>query len=150
MNEIENVAEISVTYKPAISAKPIIRSALDAYRVLKEFFDENTLALQEQFVVLYMNRSNRVLGIYPLSKGGITTCVVDIRLALCVALKTASTAIMLCHNHPSGNLNPSRHDEELTAKIKEACKLVDISVFDHIIISPIDGEYFSFANEGIL
>ena len=104
MKETEKVAEIQVTYKPAITDKPIIRSSLDAYQVLKEFFDDNTIGLQEQFVVLYMNRSNRVLGIFPVSKGGITGCIVDVRLILSVALTTATTGITLANNHPSGNL----------------------------------------------
>ena len=150
MKEIEKVAEIKVTYRPAISAKPIIRSSLDAYQVLKEFFEENTIGLQEQFVVLYMNRSNRVLGVFPVSKGGITGCLVDVRLILSVALTTATTGIMLAHNHPSGNLKPSRSDEEITLKIKEGCKYFDISVLDHIILSPIERQYFSFADEGLI
>ena len=148
MKEIEKVAEIKVTYRPAISAKPIIRSSFDAYQVLKEFFEENTIGLQEQFVVLYMNRSNRILGVFPVSKGGITGCLVDVRLILSVALTTATTGIMLAHNHPSGNLKPSRSDEEITLKIKEGCNYFDISVLDHIILSPTERQYFSFADDG--
>ena len=150
MKETEKVAEIQVTYKPAITDKPIIRSSLDAYQVLKEFFDDNTIGLQEQFVVLYMNRSNRVLGIFPVSKGGITGCIVDVRLILSVALTTATTGITLAHNHPSGNLKPGRADEEITLKIKEACKYFDIRVLDHIILSPVEREYYSFADEGMM
>lgn len=150
MKEIEKVAEIQVSYKPSIAHKPIISSSLDAYLVLKEFFDEKTIGLQEQFVVLYMNRSNRVLGIYPLSKGGITSCIVDVRLILSVALTIATTGIMLCHSHPSGNLKPSRSDEEITQKIKQACNFFDIKVLDHLILTPIQGHYFSFADEGLI
>ena len=143
----ERVAEIQVSYRPAISNKPVIMSALDAFVEMVEFFPSETIALQEKFVVMYLNRCNRVLGVYPLSTGGITGTMVDIRLILSVALKVAATGIILAHNHPSGNLQPSSADKMLTQKIKEACSFLDISVMDHIILNP-KGEYASFADEG--
>ena len=112
----ERVAEIQVSYQPAISNKPIIISALDAFVEIVEFFPSETIALQEKFVVMYLNRCNRVLGVYPLSTGGITGTMVDIRLILSVALKVAATGIILAHNHPSGNLQPSSADKDLTGK----------------------------------
>jgi DNA repair protein RadC len=139
------VAEIEVFYKPAISDKPIISSSLDAYNVLVNFFPSETLCLQERFVAMYLNRSNRVIGVYPMSVGGITGTVVDVRLLLSVALKTAATGVILAHNHPSGNLKPSEADKELTIKIREACKLMDIQLLDHLIISST-GSY-SFEDE---
>lgn len=149
MNPIEDkVAEIEISYKPAIANKPKIISALDAFNELIKFFNQDTISLKEKFVVMYLNRNNRVLGIFPLSEGGLTGTVVDIRLLLSVAIKTASTAIILCHNHPSGNYIPSFADKEITGKIIEACKLLDIKVLDHLIITS-DG-YYSFANEGEL
>ena len=143
------VAEISVSYKPAIANKPVISSALDAYNVLLEFFSENTIQLQEQFVAMYLNRSNRVLGCYRLSTGGITGTVADLRLILGTALKTAATAIIIGHNHPSGNLLPSQADKTLSIKILEASKLMDIILYDHIILCT-DGKYLSFADEGLI
>ena len=143
----ERVAEIQVSYRPAISNKPVIISALDAFVEIVEFFPSETIALQEKFVVMYLNRCNRVLGVYPLSTGGITGTMVDIRLILSVSLKVAATGIILAHNHPSGNLKPSSADKDLTGKIKDACKYFDISVFDHLIIAP-DRKYYSFADEG--
>ncbi len=143
------VAEISVSYKPAIANKPIISSALDAYNVLLQFFSENTMQLQEQFVAMYLNRSNRVLGCYRLSTGGITGTVADLRLILGTALKTAATAIIIGHNHPSGNLVPSQADKNLSIKILEASKLMDIILYDHIILCT-DGKYLSFADEGLI
>lgn len=140
-----NAAEIEVVYKPAISDKPIISSSLDAYNVLVKFFPIETLCLQERFVAMYLNRSNRVIGVYPMSVGGITGTVVDVRLLLSVALKTAATGVILAHNHPSGNLKPSEADKELTIKIREACKLMDIQLLDHLIISST-GSY-SFEDE---
>lgn len=145
----ERVAEIQVSYHPAISRKPIIQTSFDCFTELIEFFPADTIALHERFVVMYLNRRNRVLGIYELSKGGITGTVVDIRLMLSIALKTSATAIVLCHNHPSGNLKPSSADEEITNKVKQSAALMDITVMDHIIISP-ERKYYSFADEGML
>ena len=150
VKEVLNVAEISVSYRPAIAAKPTIVSALDAYVLFKQFFNENTIGLQESFMVMYINRANRVLGIYPMSVGGITGTVADIRLILSIALTTASTSIVLCHNHPSGNLKPSKSDIDLTARVKEGANILDIKLLDHLIISPIEGEYSSFADEGLI
>ena len=101
-------------------------------------------------MVMYLNRMNRVLGIYPMSIGGITGTVADIRLIFSVALTIASTSIILCHNHPSGNMKSSKGDIDLTKRIKDAGKLLDIKLLDHLIISPKDRDYLSFANEGLL
>ena len=97
---------------------------------------------------MYLNACHNVLGIYTASKGGITGTIADIRLILGVALKTASTAIIIAHNHPSGNLQPSKADETLTQKLKNAAGLLDVNLLDHLIIS--DAGYYSFADEGVL
>jgi DNA repair protein RadC len=115
---------------------------------LKFLWDENKIEFQEEFKVLLLNRANRVIGVYEVSCGGVTGTLADPRLILTAAIKSLSVCIVLSHNHPSGNLKPSRADEELTAKIKEACKYHDIIVLDHIIIS--SEAYFSFADEGLL
>ena len=150
VKENTKVAEISVSYRPAVANKPIVVSALDAYVLFKPFFDEGTISLQESFMVMYLNRMSRVLGIYPMSIGGITGTVADIRLIFSIALATASTSIILAHNHPSGNMKSSKADIELTRRIKEGANLMDIKLLDHLIISPVDREYFSFADEGML
>ena len=146
---MNKISEIEVSYRPAIGRKPIIRSALDAYVELKEFFPKQTIALQEQFVCMYLNRQSRVLGVFHLSKGSISGTVVDIRLLLSLALKVAASSIIIAHNHPSGNTSPSNQDRELTKNIQAACKFLDIDVHDHIILSPFD-DYYSMASEGIL
>ena len=97
----ERVAEIQVSYLPTTNKKPVVKTAFDAFIELIEFFPTGTISLHERFVAMYLNRSNRVLGVYELSKGGITGTVVDLRLLLSVALKVAATGIILCHNHPS-------------------------------------------------
>jgi DNA repair protein RadC len=142
------VKEITVSYSPVRSKKKVINTSNDAYNVLVQFFPENTIELQEQFVVLYLNRANKVTGGYKVSIGGISSTIVDVRLILSVALKTLATGIIIAHNHPSGNTKPSIADQELTKRIKEASDFMDISLLDHLIIT--NEAYLSFADEGIL
>src|SRR5664279_1549320 len=150
MNKIQTqTAEIQVSYRPAIANKPSIKCALDAYVVLRDFFTHETIQLNEQFLVMYLNKANRVLGVYPGFVGGITSTIVDLRLILSIALKTLATSIILCHNHPSGSLTPSKQDIDLTLKIKEAAKYLDIYVQDHLIIT-FERKYFSLADEGLI
>jgi DNA repair protein RadC len=105
--------------------------------------------MQEEFVVLLLNKSNRVLGIYKASKGGISGVMVDIRLVMVAALKSLATGIIIAHNHPSGNLVPSIQDVELTARIDKACKLLDIELLDHIIVTS-NHSFYSFADEKLM
>lgn len=102
----------------------------------------------EVFGVLFLNQGNRIKDFSILSQGGITATVADPRLILKKALEEEAVSLILCHNHPSGNLKPSRADEELTRKICEACRYFDIKVLDHIIVS--EEGYFSFADEGLM
>ncbi|OQY92944.1 MAG: hypothetical protein B6D37_12685 [Sphingobacteriales bacterium UTBCD1] len=102
----------------------------------------------EVFAVLFLNRANKLNHFKIISEGGITGTVADPRLILKTALEENAVNIVLCHNHPSGSLKPSRADEELTQKIKAAARFFDITVLDHIIVSE-DG-YYSFADEGLL
>ena len=109
----------------------------------------NTIAVYESFKILLLNNSNKVKGIYQISHGGITGTLVDLRLLFAVALKSLSVALILVHNHPSGTLRPSEADKNLTRKIKSAADFLDIKILDHLILIPT-GEYYSFADEGIL
>ena len=102
----------------------------------------------EVFAVMYLNRANKINHFEIVSEGGITGTVADPRIILKKALEEDAVSIILCHNHPSGSLKPSRADEDLTHKIKEAAKYFDIRVLDHMIVS--DAGYFSFADEGLL
>ena len=103
---------------------------------------------QEVFAVVFLNRGNKITHLEVISEGGMTGTVADPRIILKKALEHDATAIILCHNHPSGNLKPSKADELLTQKIKQASALLDIHVMDHIIVS--NEGYFSFADEGYL
>lgn len=102
----------------------------------------------EVFVAVYMNRSNKIQHHEVISTGGITGTVADPRIILKKALEYDATAIILCHNHPSGSLKPSKADEDITFKIKEAARYFDIQILDHIIVS--EEGYYSFADEGLL
>ena len=145
MNE---VAEIKISYSTSNNPKIKITSVNKAFEVLLNSWDLDTIELQEEFKVLLLNRANEVLGIYPLSKGGITGTVVDSRLIFAVALKCNATGILLCHNHPSGNLKPSDNDITLTRSIKKCADFLDITLIDHLIITK--NGFFSFSNEGKL
>ncbi|NWK66064.1 MAG: JAB domain-containing protein [Sediminibacterium sp. Gen4] len=140
----QSAAEIQVSYIPKKTLGNKISCSEDAYQLLKDFYPQETISLQERFVVAYLNRAHNVIGVYEASVGGLTGTIADPRLIVSVALKIAATSIILSHNHPSGNLNPSNTDQELTNKIREACKYLDINVLDHIIITP--KTFYSFAD----
>jgi len=148
--EWTRVAEVELVYKTTVKAseRPKISSVKDCYQLLKELWNENTIEMQEEFKVMLLNRANKVIGIYEASSGGLTGTVADPRLILAAAIKSLAVSIILSHNHPSGNLKPSKADEELTQKLKVAASYHDIRVIDHIIITS-EG-YYSFANEGLL
>lgn len=122
-----------------------ITSSTDAYRILKDIWSKQ-IETREEFIILLLDRSNTVLGYHMLSMGGITGTVADIRLLYSLALKSLATGIIVSHNHPSGNLNPSQSDRTLTKRIKEAGVILDITLLDHLIITT-DG-YYSFVDEG--
>ncbi|MGN6165848.1 MAG: RadC family protein [Flavisolibacter sp.] len=125
--------------KPSISTSADVASYLQT--LLRDY-------KHEVFAVLFLNRSNKINHFQIISEGGITGTVADPRVILKKALEEDAVSLILCHNHPSGSLKPSRADEELTLKIKEAAKYFDIKVMDHLIVS--DDGYYSFADEGIL
>jgi DNA repair protein RadC len=143
-------AEIQLHYKSKVkpSDRPKVQSSRDAYEVLKRSWDANRLELVEQFKVMFLNRANRVLGVFEVSTGGVSGTVADPKLIFAAALKAAASGIILSHNHPSGNLTASQADLELTRKIREAGRLLEIQLLDHIIVTA--EKYFSFADEGVL
>lgn len=125
--------------------KKVIRYSRDIAEYLQtQLKDRN----YEVFAVVFLNQANKINHFEIISKGGITGTVADPRIILKKALDNNATSIVLCHNHPSGNLRPSRADEELTKKITEAAKYFDIKVVDHIIVS--EEGFYSFADDGLL
>jgi DNA repair protein RadC len=147
-NPLNEVAEIKVSYSTNNSSKIMITSVNKAFELLLSCWDMETIELQEEFKVLLLNRSNEVLGIYPLSKGSTSGTLVDVKLIFGVALKSNASGIIITHNHPSGNLNPSGADIELTKKIKKCADFLDISLIDHIILTK--NSFYSFSSEGKL
>lgn len=151
INDTSSVSEVTLSYRTKVNPKDRVKvtSSKDAYKLLFDSWNKNTIEHIEEFKLLLMNRSNSVLGILPISKGGISGTVTDIRLIFQGALKTNASGIIICHNHPSGNANPSESDRRITQKLKEAGNLMDIQLLDHLIILPIEG-YYSFADDGML
>ncbi|PRY53380.1 DNA repair protein RadC [Arcticibacter pallidicorallinus] len=144
------VAEIQLSYKPKfkLSELPIITQSTDAYLMLKSSWDEMKIGFLEEFKIILLNRANKVLGICPISLGGISGTIADPKLISATALKASASGIILAHNHPSGNLKPSQVDIQLTKKLVEAGKFLDLGIVDHLIIGS-EG-YLSFADEGLL
>lgn len=146
----QQITEIEVSYKTKLSSsdRPRITDSQDAYKLLLQSWDQNKIELIEQFKVLFLNRDNKVLGVYDVSSGGLTDILVDPRLIFAAALKANAVSIILAHNHPSGNVKPSRADKDLTARIKQGGELLAIDVIDHVIVTK-DG-FLSLADEGLL
>jgi DNA repair protein RadC len=149
MKDLNNcvVAEIQISYKPAISDKPIIKTSLDASTIIRKYFNPDTIAYKEQLVIMYLNSEERVIGVYGLSEGGTRMAIADIKIVFAIALTTASSSFIIAHNHPSGNLKPSQADIDLTNRLREAARLIDMKLIDHLIISPFGNEFFSFDND---
>ena len=142
------LAEVQVRYQSKTIGKEKIVSADKAHTLLLEHWNMNTFDLQEEFKVLLLNRSNFPLGIYTLSKGGNHGTIVDLKVLMAVLIKSIASGIILCHNHPSGSIKPSKEDERITNQIHSACKMFNIVLLDHIIITR--NSYYSFADEGLL
>ena len=143
-----DVAEITVSYSTNQTNKPKITNSRDSFNLIISNWNLDIIEFQEESKVILVNRANFVLGIYTLSRGGISGTVVDIRIILSVALKCNATGIILIHNHPSGNLTPSDADKVITKKLKKACEMIDQNLIDHLIISK--ESFYSFSNSGIL
>ena len=124
---------------------PQIKCSTDIYNIMRAKLERLEY---EEFWVLYLSRSNRVIYEECMSKGGVSGTVTDIRLILKRAIELLASGIILVHNHPSGNLRPSPDDDRITTKAKEAAKLLDINVLDHLIITPTS--YFSYNDNGRL
>jgi DNA repair protein RadC len=150
IREIEEdfrVKEIDITFREDRLIFSSLRSSEDAYNFVKEVIGEG-LEIQEHFVVLYLNHANKLIGYYKHTKGTINSTQVDIELIVAAGLKILAKAVILSHNHPSGNTMPSEPDKTITKKIKEGFKYFDVSVLDHIIATK--SGYYSFADDGEL
>lgn len=131
------ISEIELKYNPTVNKGNRIKitSPETAYKAFLGSWNEDTVELYEEFKVMLLNRANEVLGIYTLSRGGISGTVVDLKLLFAVVLKSAASGIILAHNHPSGNLTASDADKRLHEKIKKVADYLDVQVLDNMIIS---------------
>lgn len=146
----KTVSEIDLTYRTKVKSadRPKITSSKSAYAILMDCWDPDKIEFIEQFKVLLLNQSNKVLGVYQASSGGIAGTVVDIRLLFASALKANAVGIIISHNHPSGKTVPSEADKAITRKIKTAGELLDIKLLDHLIVT--EQKCYSFVDEGVL
>jgi DNA repair protein RadC len=149
-NRMYRVAEIQLIYKTNVkpSLRPKISTSKDAYNILLENWDDSKIEFVEQFKLMLLNRANKVLGILEVSTGGVSGTVADPKVIFVAALKGNASGIIVAHNHPSGNLAASQADIDLTRKLKEAGKFLEIQVLDHVIVTT--EKYFSFADEGLM
>ncbi|GAO45606.1 RadC family protein [Flavihumibacter petaseus] len=128
-----------------VMEQPVVSGSADVANHLRQLYQDHH---QEVFVVLFLNRANMIRHQEVISLGGIAGTVADPRIIMKKAIEQEASSLILSHNHPSGNLKPSRADEDLTQRIAQAARLLDIRVIDHIIVS--QQGYFSFADEGLL
>lgn len=142
------IAEIKVSYSTNQADKIKLTKCNEVFDFILSNWNLDIIEFQEECKVILLNRANFVLGIYNLSKGGISGTVVDIRIILSVALKCNASGIILVHNHPSESMKPSEADKQITRKLKDACVLLDISLLDHLIICR--NSFFSFAESGLI
>ena len=143
------ISEVTINYKPLQKTSELTKviSSKDAADFFRQIWSERMQYIEE-FYMLLLNRSNSIIGYLKLSEGGCSGTVVDAKIVFQAALKANAQSIIMCHNHPSGNLKPSSEDISLTKKICEAGKALDISVLDHVILTY--ESYFSFADEGMM
>lgn len=140
--------ELVFRYVPTDYHKVKIKISDDAYKVFKQIWDNDTKEYKESLYVLYLNGANNTIGYSIHSIGGSNSTIVDTANLLREALIATASAIIIAHNHPSGDIKPSKDDDHITKRVNEGCKAIGIRLLDHLIIS--DNKYFSYIDEGKL
>lgn len=151
METVSKIADVRAVYSVKVPAKHRIqiKSPDAVYNILKPFYIESGFMEQKEiFSCLFLDRSNKILGMAKISEGSSCATVVDIPYIFRLAILMNASSIILCHNHPSGNLQASDADRQITKKIIQAGELLDIKIFDHMIIS--SWGYFSFLGEDLI
>ena len=141
------ISEYSLKYTKSEIQKTKITTSESASNVIRKFYFDD-INIYESFFILLLNRANNTTGFAKISQGGTAGTVVDIKIIAKYAVESLSSAVIICHNHPSGNVKPSEADINITKKIKDALLLLDIRLTDHIILS--ENNYYSFADNGDL
>jgi DNA repair protein RadC len=144
------VSEITISYrnKLQVADRPKITSSRDAESILRANWSDD-IELLEEFNVLFLTKANQVKGLFRASRGGTAGTVVDPKIIFAAAIKSMAAALILAHNHPSGNLQPSQADIDLTRRLRKAGEVFDMPILDHLILAPHIG-FYSFADEGTL
>ncbi len=148
--QLWQVAEVAITYRNKVQAadRPRITCSRDAENLFRANWSED-IELLEEFNVMFLTKANQVKGFFRASRGGTAGTVVDPKIIFAAALKSMAAGVILAHNHPSGNLQPSQADIALTRKLKQAGEVFELPILDHIILAPHVG-FYSFADEGTL
>ena len=141
------ISEYSLKYTKTDIQKTKITTSESASNVIRKFYFDD-INIYESFFILLLNKANNTTGFAKISQGGTAGTVVDIKIIAKYAVESLSSAVIICHNHPSGNITPSEADINITKKIKDALLLLDIKLIDHIILS--ENNYYSFADNGNL
>lgn len=145
-----NISEISLNYKRKVKAseRPKVSCSKNAEKLFRENWNDLTINLFEEFKILLLDRNNSCMGIVPISQGGVSVTLVDAKLVFASALKARACAIILGHNHPSGNLKPSQADVLLTKRLVKGAHYLDLKILDHLILT--DSTYTSFADDNLM
>ena len=139
---MQTANEIQLSYQPIIDHKIKLERPEHVEKYIRSVISDNFIS--EEAVAIFLNRSINPLGYKHLSVGCLTGCIIDVSLICTAALLTRAAAVIVCHTHPSGNLTPSANDDKVTKQLKEALKLFDITLYDHLIVTP--GSFYSYAN----
>lgn len=147
LNE-SNVPVVKMYYASNRSNKPKITNSSQMYELIKSTWEYGTIEYRETVKAALLNSNAECIGVITISEGGLTSFLVDIRIVMQAILLSNASGVILIHNHPSGNLNPSANDNVLTKDLKEACKLMNVRLLDHLIIT--NESYFSYQDNGQL
>jgi DNA repair protein RadC len=142
--------QIELKYKKGDSYKVKITSSKDIFEMSKQIMNLDTLEINEEVVVVFLNRANNTIGWLRHTSGGAISSIIDVKLILVAAINSGSQNLIIIHNHPSGNCKASQSDISMAKKLKEACILLDLTLLDSVIIAADFESYLSFADEGML
>ena len=143
-----NFPQITLKLKKGEELNCKIKLSSDAADLFRKIWDVDSLPINESMIAIFLNRQNNTIGWYKVSQGGISGTLMDVRLILATALNCLASGIILCHNHPSGNLQPSETDIAMTKKVKKSAEIMDINLLDHIILT--EESYYSMIDNGVI
>lgn len=143
-----NLPQITLKLKKGEELNCKIMTSKDAADLFRKVWDNDSLLIYESMIVIFLNRQKNTIGWFKMSQGGLSGTLMDNRLILATALNCLAQGIIICHNHPSGNLTPSEADTKLTKKLEEAGKIMDINLLDSLILTETD--HFSYADNGLI